>query len=232
MTQEKTLDAGGKSIVALMAALLVAIFAFQLNASMLSPALMAMQNELNTTAVEIGNTQTVFFTAAALFSLFLPRLADIVGRKKVLCGMLAVTGIGCIISAAATNVTMLMIGRIMQGVAGPVVPMCLIMLHTQVTEDARYAKLMAILTSVNGGIAGVDAILGGWLAGTFGFRSVFITMAVVAALAVVMVIAFSKESTAEGSPKMDWAGVFTLGIAFLSRTWPSTRSRSLRRPIG
>ena len=94
--------------------------------------------------------------------------------------------------------------------------MCLIMLHTQVTEDARYAKLMAILTSVNGGIAGVDAILGGWLAGTFGFRSVFITMAVVAALAVVMVIAFSKESTAEGSPKMDWAGVFTLGIAFLS----------------
>lgn len=50
------LDKGGKSIVAVMAALLVAIFAFQLNASMLSPALVAMQNELSTTAVEIGNT--------------------------------------------------------------------------------------------------------------------------------------------------------------------------------
>ena len=35
-------------------------------------------------------------------------------------------------------------------------------------------RLMAILTSVNGGIAGVDAILGGWLAGNFGFRSVFV----------------------------------------------------------
>ena len=66
-TKEKMLDEGGKSIVALMAALLVAIFAFQLNASMLSPALVAMEVELNTTAVEIGNTQTVFFTAAALF---------------------------------------------------------------------------------------------------------------------------------------------------------------------
>lgn len=93
------LDEGGKSIVAVMAALLVAIFAFQLNASMLSPALVAMQNELSTTAVEIGNTQTVFFTAAALFSLFLPRLADLKGRRKVLCGMLLVTGIGCVISA-------------------------------------------------------------------------------------------------------------------------------------
>lgn len=87
-TNEKMLDEGGKSIVALMAALLVAIFAFQLNASMLSPALVAMEIELNTTAVEIGNTQTVFFTAAALFSLFLPRLADLAGRKKYLLACL------------------------------------------------------------------------------------------------------------------------------------------------
>ena len=70
-TKPKTLDEGGKNIVALLTALLVAIFAFQLNASMLSPA-QAMQNELHTTATEIGNTQTVFFTAAALFSLFFP----------------------------------------------------------------------------------------------------------------------------------------------------------------
>lgn len=215
-TKEKMLDEGGKSIVALMAALLVAIFAFQLNASMLSPALVAMEVELNTTAVEIGNTQTVFFTAAALFSLFLPRLADLVGRKKVLSGMLIITGVGCVISALAPNVTVLLIGRVMQGVAGPVVPMCLIMLHAQVTQEARYTRLMAILTSVNGGIAGVDAILGGWLAGNFGFRSVFITMAVVAALAVVLILVFTKESYADKTPKMDWAGVITLGIAFLS----------------
>ena len=210
------LDEGGRSIAVLMTALLVAIFAFQLNASMLSPALTTMQLELNTTAVEIGNTQTVFFTAAALFSLFLPRLADLVGRKKVLCSMLAITALGCVVSAIAPNVEVLMIGRVMQGVAGPVVPLCLIMLHTQVTEDGRYTRLMAILTSVNGGIAGVDAILGGWLAGTFGFRSVFVTMAVVAAFAVLLIAFFTKESTAERTPKMDWAGAATLGVAFLA----------------
>lgn len=68
----------------------------------------------------------------------------------------------------------------------------------------------------NGGIAGVDAILGGWLAGTFGFRSVFIVMAVIAALAVVFVVLAVRESTAEDTPKMDWAGAITLGIAFLA----------------
>ena len=85
------LDKGGRSIVALMTALLVAIFAFQLNASMLSPALATMTKELHATDTQIGLTQTVFFTAAALFSLFLPRLSDLVGRKKVLIGILIST---------------------------------------------------------------------------------------------------------------------------------------------
>lgn len=56
----------------------------------------------------------------------------------------------------------------------------------------------------------------GWLAGNFGFRSVFVVMAAVAALAVVLVFALTQESTAEETPKMDWAGVVTLGIAFLA----------------
>ena len=118
------LDKGGRSIVALMTALLVAIFAFQLNASMLSPALATMTKELHTTDTQIGLTQTVFFTAAALFSLFLPRLADLVGRKKVLIGILISTILGCVVSALAPDVNILMIGRILQGASGPVVPMC------------------------------------------------------------------------------------------------------------
>ena len=210
----KQVDA--KHVGALMAALMAAIFAFQLNASMLSPVLTTMRVELNTTDAEIGLTQTVFFTACAVFSLFLPRLGDLKGRKNVLIGMLACTAIGCVISACATNVTMLMIGRVIQGVAGPVVPMTLLMLHAEVTDNARYARLMAILTSVNGGIAGVDALLGGWLAGNFGFRSVFWVMCGVAVLAVVLVWSFARESTADETPKMDWLGAILLSAAFLA----------------
>ena len=95
----KMLDEGGKSVVALMAALMAAIFAFQLNASMLSPALTTMRVELNTTDAQIGLTQTVFFTSCAVFSLFLPRLGDLIGRKKVLLGILVLTALGCVVSA-------------------------------------------------------------------------------------------------------------------------------------
>lgn len=214
--KDRMLDKGGKSIVALMFALLVAIFAFQLNASMLSPALATMAKQLNTTDTQVNLSQTVFFTAAALFSLFLPRLADLAGRKKTLIGMLLATAAGCIVSALAPNITVLMIGRILQGASGPMVPLCLIILHVRVTEDAKYAKLMAILTSVNGGIAGLDALLGGWLAGSFGFRSVFWVMAGIAIVGMVAVFFFTDESTADETPKMDWLGVLCLGIAFLA----------------
>ena len=87
--------------VPLLLALLAAVFAFQLNASMLSPALATMSRELDATDAQIGLTQTAFFTAAALFSLFLPRWGDLIGRRKVLLGMLLATAIGCVVSALA-----------------------------------------------------------------------------------------------------------------------------------
>ena len=204
---------GKGSIAALMVALLVAVFAFQLNASMLSPALVTMQKELDTTASQISLTQTVFFTAAALFSLFLPRLADLAGRKKVLLGMLIATVVGCIISALSVNVPMLMVGRVLQGVSGPLVPLCLIMLHVRVPDGARYARLMAVITSVNGGIAGVDALLGGWLAAHYGFRSIFWIMAGIAVVAVVLIWITTQESYAEGRSAMDWLGAFLIVVA-------------------
>ena len=144
---------GGTSIAFLMVAFLTATFAFQLNASMLSPALVTMQNELNTTATQIGLSQTVFFTSAALFSLFLPRLADLMGRKKVLMGMLLFTVAGCTVSTLAPNVTVLLVGRLLQGAAGPIVTLCIIMLHVRVPDEKQYTKLMAVITSVNGGIS-------------------------------------------------------------------------------
>ena len=106
---------------ALMAALLSACVAFQLNASMLSPALASIGKELQVSDDAVGLTQTAFFTAAALFSLFLPRLGDLVGRKRVLTGMLALMAVGCVVAALAPNIAVLFAGRLVQGVSGPVV---------------------------------------------------------------------------------------------------------------
>ena len=209
------MSATKRSTAAVMTALLVACFAFQLNASMLSPALRLMAKELKTTDDVIGLTQTVFFTAAALFSLFLPRLGDMIGRRKLLTGMMALTAVGCVLSALAGmtgSMALLFVGRVIQGVAGPTVPVCLIMLRVAVPDPKRYGTLLGVITAVNGGIAGVDALAGGWLAQNFGFGSVFWTMAVIAVLAAVAVAFLTDKSLVPGDHRMDWTGTIALVV--------------------
>lgn len=200
-------------VVPLTTALLVAVFAFQLNASMLAPALATMETELNATTSQIGMTQTAFFTAAALFALFMPRWGDLIGRRKVLVGMMVVTVIGSVVAALATNVTMLFIGRVIQGVSGPTVALTSVMLRQAVREEKQFAFLVGILTSVNGGIAGVDALLGGWLTSAFGFRSLFWVIGAAALIAVFAVRYGVPETKSSELQPMDWKGVVTLVVA-------------------
>lgn len=196
----------------LLTALLAACVAFQLNASMLSPALVSIERELGTTAAAVGTTQTAFFTSAALFSLFLPRLGDLFGRRRVLVGMLALMALGCVLAAFSTGIPMLFVARVIQGVSGPTVPLCLIMLRYEIPDNRTYTTLMGVVTAVNGGVAGVDALAGGWLASTYGFRSVFWAMAAVAGLAAVLVLLLAPESRGGEQVPMDWLGVLLLVI--------------------
>lgn len=201
------------NIAALMVALLAACVAFQLNASMLSPALVTMGNELHTDQAVIGLSQTWFFTAAALFSLFLPRLSDIVGRKKILLGMMLLMAVGSVIAAMAPDVTWLFVGRIVQGVSGPTVPLCLIMLRSAVNNPRKYGALMGLITAVNGGVAGVDSFVGGYFAEHFGFRSIFWLMVGLAIVATALVAILAGESKPAAGTTMDWLGVFFIVIA-------------------
>lgn len=194
-------------------ALLTACVAFQLNASMLSPALVTMGEELGADQAAIGLSQTWFFTTAALFSLFLPRLSDVIGRKRVLLGMMLATALGSVIAALAPNIGWLFAGRIIQGSSGPTVPLCLLMLRSTVADPKRYGTLMGLILAVNGGVAGVDSFLGGYLAENFGFRSIFWVMVGLAVLAALAVAALCGESKPQAGTRMDWRGVIFIVIA-------------------
>ncbi|MGV9801371.1 uridine transporter UriT [Mycobacterium sp. NPDC003449] len=210
----------GPSVTTLMLALLSACLAFQLNASMLSPALVSIERQLNVTAGAVANTQSAFFIAAAMFALFLPRLADIIGRRRVLCGALLLMAAGCVIAALTTNIEMLFVGRFIQGASGTVIPIALIMLRVEVPEPKKYGTLLGVVTAINGGIAGFDAILGGYLVTHHGFHSIFWTMAAVAVAAAVLVRIMTPESFGDDRRRLDAIGtvllVATVGAALVA----------------
>jgi MFS family permease len=200
----------------LLTALLSACIAFQLNASMLSPVLPTMARQLNVDEVSVGLSQTMFFTSGAIFSVFLPRLSDIKGRRVILTAMLALMCLGSVLAAVAPNIVVLDIARVVQGCSGPVVPICLLMLRAAVIEPRRYGTLMGLVAAVNGGVAGVDTLLGGYLATHVGFRGVFWVIAGIAAVATAMVVLFAPESRPSADTPMDWLGVLPLVAAVAS----------------
>ena len=202
----------------LLTVLLAAAVAFQLNASMLSPVLTTMAEELNTDEASVGLTQTAFFTGGALCGLFLPRLSDIVGRRKILLVMLSVMAIGGVIAALAPNIGVLMFARALQGIAGPTIPMTLIILRSQVKNEVRLGTLLGLIAAINGGVAGVDVLVSGWMAENWGFRSVFWLIAIVGFIAVAMVAAWAPESKPSSGIKVDWWGALFLVISVCAIT--------------
>lgn len=201
-----------RSVVPLMVALLMACMAFQLNATMLNPVLVTIAGALDTSEATIGLSQTAFFMSAALFSIFIPRLSDIVGRRKILFILIFVTTIGGVLSAITPNIELYFVSRIIQGFSGPVVPLCLLMLHAEVNDPKRYGMLMGIITAVNGGIAGIDAFLGGFIATHFGFRPVFWFIAAVGFITLPFILKGVRETRPSAGQKMDWFGVLFLVI--------------------
>lgn len=199
----------------LMTVLITAAVAFQLNASMLSPVLATMAKELNTDEAAVGLTQTAFFTGGAMCGLFLPRLSDIVGRRKILIIMLAVMAIGGVMAALAPNIGVLLVARALQGIAGPTIPMTLIILRSQVKDEMRLGTLMGLIAAINGGVAGIDVLLSGWMAENWGFRSVFWLIAIIGFIAVAAVALWAPESKPSDNVKMDWGGAIFLVISVL-----------------
>lgn len=216
MSESATTKASPTSVAALMVALVAACIAFQLNASMLAPVLVTMGRELHANPAAIGLSQTAFFASAALFSVFLPRLSDTVGRKKILVWMMIILVFGSIVAALAPNVAILYIGRIIQGVAGPVVPLSLLILRAEIPDPKRYGTLLGVVTATNGGIAGIDVLAGGFLASSYGFRSVFWLITIVAVIATVLVVIWGRESIPSQGTRMDWVGVAPLVVAVVA----------------
>ena len=72
----------------------------------------------------VGWIVTAFLLVAAASASLCSRLGDMFGRRRMLLGVLVVAGVGSLVSALATGVVGVILGRAIQGVSGAVLPLC------------------------------------------------------------------------------------------------------------
>lgn len=192
-------------------ALVLAVLGYQINATMVSPALPDIADRLETTSGLVGLSQTLFFLFAAVGQVTLARLSDYRGRKPImmLCGALLIVGnLAC---AFAPDITVYIAGRIAQGVSAATFSLAFLTLNDVLTP-AKFGRAIGIISATNGGFAGVDAIAGGWLSDTVGFRSIFIGGLVLSLVGTFAVARSVPAVPPKAVGRMDWLGATLLGL--------------------
>jgi MFS family permease len=230
-TAEDATALSTRRIAFMVAALVLAVISFQLNATMLGPAYYDIETELGKGS--FAAMSTYFYLAGAVANVVLIRWSDYIGRKRVMIGILALLCVGTLLCVVGTTLPVVLVGRVMQGACNVTFGLAFLIMRERLS-GAVFGVCCGVVTSVNGGVAGVDALLGGFMADRFGYRAIFLLILVIGALGIVFgwkaVPADDPDRTAAG--RMDWVGAALIGlgvaclILFISsggdRGWSST----------
>ncbi|AOW92711.1 hypothetical protein BFN03_08375 [Rhodococcus sp. WMMA185] len=194
------------------AALLLSVLAFQLNSTMISPAIPEMARSLGTSVDRVALSQTLFFLVAGIAGVVLSRFSDYAGRRTVLIWVLAAMCVGTLIAVFAPNVWVLIVGRLIQGASGVTFQIAYLVLHETMTPT-QFGVALGVIIAANGGVAGVDGLVGGILSDTLGFRAIFAVIAALSLLAITLAARYVPGTMRRSAGRMDWLGAIVLSAA-------------------
>ena len=196
--------------------LVSAQFVVMLDTSIVNVALPSIQADLGLGAADatwIVNAYVVAFGGLLLLS---GRLADLFGRRRMFSAGSALFTAGTLLAAAAPDQGLLLAGRVVQGVgAAALSPAAMSLLMLTFPGRAR-ARAMSIwgAASTLGGATGV--VLGGLLAGSLGWRSVFLVTVPVSVAAIALARHALPESAVGARRRFDWRGSAAITAAVVA----------------
>jgi predicted MFS family arabinose efflux permease len=209
----------GRPAALLISTLLLGVLSFQLNASMVTPALPQIAASFGQSADAAAPVQSMFFLAGAIAGPVIGRWSDFIGRRAALLLVLAIMGAGTVLCIAAPTLPLLITGRFLQGVSSAVFALSYIVLSENL-QPRVFGTSVGIIAAINGGIGGVDGYVGGLMSETLGFRSIFAVVLVLTAVAAVCIL----RTVPKGRPEhirgaMDWWGAGSLSVFLVFITY-------------
>ena len=154
--------------------LVSAQFLVMLDTSIVNVALPSIQKELAFGPAALTWVVNAYVLAFAGLLLLSGRAADLVGRRRVFVWGAALFTAGTLLAAMAVNQEMLIIGRVVQGIGAAGLSPAAMSLLLATFPPVQRAKAIGAwgAASTLGGATGV--VSGGVLAGTIGWRAVFL----------------------------------------------------------
>ncbi|WP_254875537.1 MFS transporter [Streptomyces sp. CAI 127] len=190
-----------------LALLLGSQFMIAVDFSILNVALPVVGEGLGFSLAGLQWIATSFALAAAGFTLLFGRVADLVGRKNLFVGGMAVLGLSSVLGGLATSPEVLLTARVLQGLAtAAVTPAGLALLTTAFKEGPLRERALGLNGALMSAGFTAGAILGGLLTDLLSWRWAFFINVPVAALVVMLAPSVITDSRPEKRPKLDVPG--------------------------
>jgi EmrB/QacA subfamily drug resistance transporter len=189
----------------------LAAMAFSLAQTMVVPALSTLQTELHASGTAVTWTVTAYLLAAAVATPVVGRLGDMFGKQRLLIVALGAFTAGSVIAALADSITLIIVGRALQGVGGGIFPLCFAIVRDELPH-ARVATGIAVVSAIVGVGGGLGLVLGGVLLDHATWHWVFWAGAASGLVATVGAAIGIPESAVRTPGKVDVRGALVLGL--------------------
>jgi DHA1 family bicyclomycin/chloramphenicol resistance-like MFS transporter len=149
------------------------------------PSLSAMATHFNTSYAVMQLAVSGYLAGTAVLQLVIGPLSDLFGRRPVMLGSIALLALGTVVCLFAPNITVFMVGRIMQTaiVAGFVLSRAIV---RDMVPAGEAASMIGYVTMGMSLVPMVAPALGGVLNDAFGWQANFVVMLVYALICLIL----------------------------------------------
>lgn len=191
-------------------------FTLQLLQAGIVPLLPALGRTLRLTTVETSWLLTAQLVSGAILLTVLTRLADLLGKRRIILLALALVLLGCLIGSVADSYGTLLAGRVLMGALMPMLALPEAIASDTMSKARAHFAIGAIHAGTGLGIAG--GILLGALVGLHPalWHVFFYVGAVATALGIAATLAFVRESGHRADGGLDVRGAVILTVALVS----------------
>lgn len=186
-----------------------------LSQALLIPLLGELPERLGITREAASWAMTVCLVAAAVATPVSGRLADLVGRRRVLVWCLVATAIGSVLCAVGTYYPLLLAGRALQGTSSAVIPLGISAL-AEVAVGIGLQRGAALISATMGIGTAAGVAFSGLIASVADWQVVFWVAAVLAVVVTVAVVLVVPKPVADAGPAGPRASFDGIGCVLLS----------------
>ncbi|HJU37368.1 MAG TPA: MFS transporter [Gaiellaceae bacterium] len=198
------------------ALLAAAAAAYALLQSLVAPALPDLQHALHASVNSVSWVLTAYLLSASIATPLIGRLGDMHGKQRLLVVVLVLLCVGTVVSAVASSLALMLVGRVIQGAAGGLFPLAFGIIRDEFPR-ARVAGGIGLMSALLGVGGGAGIVLAGPIVDHLDYHYLFWLPLIPLVPATAAIYFFVPESPVRVQGSANWAGagLMSIGLAGL-----------------